>query len=517
MPALWNANLPGGAYRNPILYADYSDPDIICVGDDFYMVASSFTYLPGVPLLHSKDLVNWEIINYCVQSLPFAHYDVPQHGSGTWAPAIRYHEGTFYVFIPLPDEGIFVATATDPYGAWDIHCLQEAKGWIDPCPFWDDDGKAYMVFAYARSRCGIKHRLSICEIDTHAKRVLSQPELVFDGELTNPTMEGPKLYKRNGYYYIFAPAGGVATGWQTVLRAKNIYGPYEYKIVMHQGNTKVNGPHQGGYVDLPNGKSYFLHFQDVGAMGRILHMQPMCWQADWPFIGTEQNGDAVGEPVGSWPAPLPAVASEYYIPTSDNFATEQLGLQWQWQANPNKSWYALAGNGLQLYCRTFGNSQGVVWQAPNVCTQILQAPSFTVTVTLALKQPQAGDFAAVGILGHAYSYAALAYGQGGYSLQLWKCDVLETEYNGTALETCLESLPLEGEQLVLRITMRQDNSYTYEYAADSKAFAEIPGLYTATPCSWTGAKFFLFAGNKQEENTNGYAQYTSVEFASMVD
>ena len=194
-------------YRNPIIHADYSDPDVICVGDDFYMVASSFTYIPGVPILHSKDLVHWHIINHAVRSLPFDKYREPSHGSGTWAPSIRYHEGTFYVFIPLVDEGIMVARSKDIYGEFELNMLTHTAGWIDPCPLWDDDGRAYMFFAYARSRCGLKHKLMMIEIDSECRKTIGKERLIFDGTQTAHTCEGPKAYKKDGMYYIFFPAG----------------------------------------------------------------------------------------------------------------------------------------------------------------------------------------------------------------------------------------------------------------------------------------------------------------------
>ena len=244
-----NTTENGQNYRNPVLYMDYSDPDVIRVGEDYYMVASSFTYLPGVPLLHSRDLIHWEQLAWCVKKLPFARYDLPAHGCGTWAPAIRYHDGMFYVFIPLPDEGIFVTTAKNPAGPWsELHCIKQACGWIDPCPFWDDDGNAYMAHAYAKSRCGIKHRIDVCRMAPDASRLLDDGVEVFNNELMHPTMEGPKFYKRNGWYYIFAPAGGVGTGWQVALRSRSPLGPYEQK------NRSASGqcPHQrppSGRVD----------------------------------------------------------------------------------------------------------------------------------------------------------------------------------------------------------------------------------------------------------------------------
>ena len=244
---VWVADKGDGTYKNPILHADYSDPDAIRVGDDFYLTASSFNTSPGLPILHSKDLVNWELINYVfLRQKPYDVFDKPQHGGGVWAASIRYHDGEFYIFYPDPDFGIYMTKAKNPAGAWSEPVLiKSGKGWIDPCPLWDDDGNAYLVSAFAGSRAGIKSILIVSKMNTDGTKLLDDGVLVFDGHENQPTIEGPKFYKRNGFYYIFAPAGGVPTGWQLILRSKNIYGHYEEKIVLAQGNTAINGPHQG--------------------------------------------------------------------------------------------------------------------------------------------------------------------------------------------------------------------------------------------------------------------------------
>ncbi|HRV56343.1 MAG TPA: glycoside hydrolase 43 family protein, partial [Mangrovimonas sp.] len=262
---VWVADQGDGTYKNPVLYADYSDPDVVRVGDDFYMTASSFTAVPGLPILHSKDLVNWELINHAVQEIvPIPVFNVPQHGNGIWAPSIRYHHDEFYIYWGDPDFGIYMVKTKNPYGDWEKPVLvMEGKGLIDPCPFWDEDGKAYLVHAYAGSRASVKSILVINKMNPEGTKVLDKGKVVFDGHDAHPTVEGPKFYKRSGYYYIFAPAGGVATGWQLVLRSKNIYGPYEEKVVLEQGSTNINGPHQGAWLDSPNGEDWFVHFQDV--------------------------------------------------------------------------------------------------------------------------------------------------------------------------------------------------------------------------------------------------------------
>ncbi len=466
-------------YQNPILYGDYSDPDVIRVGEDYYMVASSFTYLPGVPILHSRDLVHWEIINYGVKSLPFPRYDRPCHGSGTWAPSIRYQNGEFFLFIPLPDEGIFVARSRDIRGEFRLNCLVESKGWIDPCPFWDADGRAYMVFAYARSRCGIKHRLSLVEIDPDCTHLLGQPQVIFHEEEIAPTIEGPKLYAREGFYYIFAPAGGVATGWQMVLRSKNIWGPYEYRTVLSQGSTPVNGPHQGGWITDPTGGDWFLHFQDVGALGRITHLQPIVWEDGWVTMGNQ------GQPVPYWHLPV-AHQPHYKIATSDDFTGESLGLQWQWQANPDPDFYRLLQPGLALRCLP----ESCLWDAPNVLTQIPQYRDFSVTVRVHLQGAQPGDFTSLGILGQQYGYLALEMGK----LTLYRQD----------LPVC--QVPYEKGCVTLKVQV-ENGSFSFCWSQDSEHFVPIGQQFPLTAAVWTGAKICLWSGNKENAASNGCGIY----------
>ena len=485
-------------YRNPILYADYSDPDVIRVGRDYYMVASSFTYVPGVPILHSQDLVHWEIINYAVRQLPFPKYDLPAHGSGAWAPAIRYHKGEFFVFIPLVDEGIFVARSRDIRGEFQLNCLVKAKGWIDPCPLWDDDGKAYMVFAYARSRCGIKHRLSLVEMDSDCTRLLGEPQVIFHQEDIAPTIEGPKLYRRDGYYYIFAPAGGVATGWQMALRSRNIWGPYEYRTVLSQGDTQINGPHQGGWVTDTAGKDWFVHFQDVGALGRITHLQPINWEDGWPVMGDN------GRPVAEHPLPVEN-APRYEIATSDDFSGDTLGLQWQWQANPKPEYYAMLRPGLKLSCRANPSRENYLWYAPNALTQIPQYQDFRVTVEVTLHPEQPGDLAALGIIGHSCGYLALEEGW----LRLYQGDVLDKEQLGAARESLVCQIPYPGNKATLAVDVKGG---AFRFYAEGQPMADPMPLTCAT---WTGAKICLWSANRENRESGGFGEYQNFKEGAL--
>ncbi|RYE04898.1 MAG: glycosyl hydrolase 43 family protein, partial [Sphingobacteriales bacterium] len=328
-------------YKNPVLYADYSDPDAIRVGEDYYLISSSFDAVPGLPILHSKDLVNWRLIGHALKrQVPLKHFQKTQHGNGVWAPSIRYRKGEFYIYYPDPDFGIYLTKSKSITGPWsDPILVAEGEGLIDPCPLWDDNGQVYLAYAFAGSRAGIKSVIAVKELNTHGTAALDEGTIVYDGHEIDPTIEGPKFYKRNGYYYIFAPSGGVSTGWQLVLRSKNIYGPYERKVVMAQGKSTVNGPHQGAWVDTKGGEDWFLHFQDKEAYGRVVHLQPMKWVKDWPVIGVDEDGDGSGDPVMQYKKP--AVGKAYPLetpPESDEFNDNKMGLQWQWQSNPQANW-----------------------------------------------------------------------------------------------------------------------------------------------------------------------------------
>ncbi|MBC7913088.1 MAG: family 43 glycosylhydrolase, partial [Pyrinomonadaceae bacterium] len=407
---VWVADLGNGNFKNPVLNADYSDPDAVRVGDDYYLVASSFEDIPGLPILHSKDLVNWALIGHALKRQPpFEHFSIPRHGQGVWAPSIRYHNNEFYIYYPDPDFGIYLTKAKNAAGPWtDPILVKGGKGLIDPCPLWDENGKVYLVYAYAGSRAGIKSIMVVSELNTSGTKTLDEGVIVYDGHDTDPTIEGPKFYKRNGYYYIFAPAGGVATGWQLVLRSRNPYGPYERKIVMHQGNSTVNGPHQGAWVDTPSGEDWFLHFQDKGPYGRVVHLNPMKWVNNWPVIGVDTDGDGTGDPVLVYKKPN--VGKTYPIQTpaeSDEFNTIKLGLQWQWMANPKSTWaFMHAANGsLRLFTDKLPDSAKNLWGAPNVLLQKFMADEFMVTTKLKFTPNPNLENERVGLTVMGFSYA----------------------------------------------------------------------------------------------------------------
>lgn len=393
-----HGDLGNGRYRNPILFADYSDPDIIQVHGDYYLVASSFHFMPGVPVLESHDLVNWRIIGHVFSRLDISpDYSMlggTAYARGAWAPSIRYHHGLFYVYFPTPTEGIFMSTAKNPAGPWTrpIAVIAE-KGLEDPCPFWDDDGKAYLVHSRTGAGPLILHRMS-----ADGTRVLDAGKTIIDDPKRLPTLEGPKLYKRHGYYYIFAPYGGVGTGSQAVLRSKDIYGPYEIRTVLAQGNTNVNGPHQGGYVETPKGQGWFLHFQQRDGYGRIDYLEPVRWENDWPVIGEPIDGGTTGEPVLEWKKPdVGRVYPIEFPQTSDEFNSKELGLQWEWNHNPDDSLWSL--NERPGYLRLRAGFASDLLHAHNTLTEAMQDPEFKATISLSLNRMEDGEQAGLCLFG----------------------------------------------------------------------------------------------------------------------
>jgi beta-xylosidase len=487
---VWVSDRGDGTYTNPVIFADYSDPDVIRVGDDFYLTASSFSSMPGLPILRSQDLVNWTIIGHAFEVYPFEQFATPQPGCGVWAPSIRYHNGEFYIYFGDPDNGIFMTKAKSATGPWTpLVCVKQSKGWIDTCPFWDDDGKAYLIHAWARSRSGVNSILTLNQMSTDGTKLLDDGRMIVDGRNGKyPTLEGPKLYKRDGYYYIFAPVGGVTAGYQLVFRSKNIYGPYEGRNVMDQGRTPINGPHQGAWVELPSGESWFIHFQDRGAYGRVTHLQPMKWVDDWPVIGNDLNGTGKGEPVLAHKKPDVGKVHPVTVPqTSDEFGSPTLGLQWQWAANFRQEWYSLSARPgwLRLFAIPRPNGAKNLLGVPNVLLQKLPAPEFTVTTKFDLGHLAVGDTAGLVMVGGNYSFAAIARTGTGSRL-------VRVSGNDKAQDTREGVVPWTTNSIFLRVHVDPVASCQFSYSADGKQFSAFGGAFQAKPGGWVGARVGLF-------------------------
>ncbi len=491
---VWVSDQGDGTYRNPVLHADYSDPDVVRVGSDYFMTASSFNCIPGLPILHSKDLVNWQLIGHALhRQPPYDFFDKPQHGCGVWAPCLRVHNGEFWIFYPDPDFGIYMVKATNPAGPWsEPHLVAGGKGLIDPSPLWDDDGKAWLVYAFAGSRAGIKSVIMVDRMSPDGTYLYGQPVMVFDGSKDHPTVEGPKFSKRNGWYYIFAPAGGVTNGWQLVLRSRNVLGPYEEKTVMAQGRTNINGPHQGGWVNTASGEFWFLHFQDKGTYGRVVHLNPMRWVDDWPVIGEDKDGDGCGEPVVQWKKPN--TGQNYPVKTpleSDDFNGTGLGMQWQWHANPQITWGFPSGNlgFYRLNCIPKPEKFTNLWTVPNLLMQKFPAPEFAATTKLTFNARFDGEETGFLVMGLDYQYISLKREEG--RLRVKAVRAMQAD-RGTAEETLFSEDYHSGE-IWFRVEVAEGGICQFSFSADGTTFKPAGGKFQSRQGRWIGAKFGYFA------------------------
>lgn len=509
---VWVADQGNGTYKNPILHADYSDPDAIRVGDDYYMTASSFNCIPGLPILHSKDLVNWKLINYALQlQEPEEVYNQPQHGKGVWAPSIIHQDGEFRIYYPDPDYGIFMVKTKDPAGIWEKPVLVMAgKGMIDPSSFWDTDGKAYLAIGWAASRAGVNSLLTVYPMNTAGTKVIGKGKHVYDGHDHNHTVEGPKFYKRNGYYYLFAPAGGVATGWQLVMRSKHIYGPYEEKKVMEQGKTNINGPHQGALVQTQKGVDWFLHFQDKGSYGRVVHLQPVKWVNNWPVIGQDSDGDGVGEPVITYQKP--DVGRSYPIVTpaeSDEFNADAPGLQWQWHANEKLQWSAqIPETGyLRLFAYPVPKDAVNLWPVSNLLLQKFPADEFRATTKVKFNvewDVWQSKKAGLLVMGNDYAYLSISKDEQGYKVSQVIC---KNALTGGS-EVIIDEKRISSATAYLRTHVAAPNAdCTFSYSEDGTHFTPIGIVFKAQQDKWIGAKIGLFATSTPEVRIGSYADF----------
>ena len=552
---VWCPDNGDGTYTNPVINADYSDPDV-CVGpsgEDYYMTASSFQCTPGLPILHSRDLVNWTIVNHAIGNLYegdsklLEHFKTPQHGNGVWAPSIRYHDGQYYIYWGDPDNGVYMVKTVngDPAGEWTKpHCVIRGAGYIDTTPLWDDDGRCYMVNGWANSRTKYASVLTVREMSADGMRPIGQPVIVFDGNGTeNRTCEGPKFYKRDGWYWIMCPAGGVPEGFQLAMRSKSPYGPYEHKIVLAQGKTNINGPHQGGWVHTKYGEDWFLHFQDKEAYGRVVHLNPVDWSTGWPIMGKK------GEPVTTFRKPKASEelrakseklkvkgskvsgskpeailhSSLFTLHSSDEFNSSELGLQWQWHANYDEKFgTATAFGTYRIYTYKLSEGWKNFWEVPNMLLQKTPADEFTVTTKVRFTSKADGQFGGLIMMG--LDYSALVVKRVGKEFQLVQMTCLQADKGKPQTETVLATLKPTAEDkidykpgihediyLQLRVTNAQagaphggDPIVHFAYSLNGKKFTDCGEDFKMKQGKWIGAKFGYISAETDAKADRGW-------------
>ena len=475
-PGKWG-DQGNGTYINPILNADYSDPDVIRVRDKYYMIASDFHFL-GMQVLESSDMINWKLISQIYHHFDFPGWDNnQQYAGGSWAPSIRYHDNKFWVFFCTPKEGLFMSNAVNPSGPWSpLHLVKKVEKWEDPCPFWDEDGQAYL----GRSRHGagpiIIHKMS-----ADGTRLLDEGMTVYTG----PVAEGTKIFKKDGYYYLSIPEGGVGTGWQTILRSKNIYGPYEKKVVLEQGSTTINGPHQGAIVDTPDDQWAFFHFQHHHALGRVVHLQPMHWENDWPVIGVDFDRNGIGEPV--YVCQKPIESKTIFAPqTDDDFSTPNLSLQWQFNHNPTDHAWSLSAHPGSLTLKALKSSTFRL--ARNTLTQKIMGNISEATIAMDFTEIADGQRCGLACMGKENKVLGIKMEKGQKYLYI--------SNDTTEISTTF----LNGNQIYLRVSIDMLNQkFQYFYSTDNIRFIPYGTSFFIPFGFWKGARIALYCYNKEQE------------------
>ena len=377
---------------------------------------------------------------------------------------------------------------------------------IDATPLWDEDGKVYLIYAYAGSRSGVNSILVISELNAEGTEVVSDPVMVFDGnDGKNHTVEGPKLYKRNGYYYIFSLRQVV---WLTVgswcFARRTSMDLMSRKFVMVQGQTNINGPHQGGWVDTNTGESWFIHFQDKGAYGRVLHLNPMKWVNDWPVIGVDKDGDGCGDPVSRYRKPKTDKTYPIETPVeSDEFDTRKLGLQWEWHANyqdvfgftTNMGYARIYGHELSPHFKNF-------WEVSNLLMQKFPAEEFTATAKLKVSAKDDGQLSGLIIMGLDYSWIGVEKQGEKFLLKQAVCkDAEQGNLEQVSTLAVLEPsrkfeaglFPNYEREIYIRVHVDKGAYCRFSYSLDGRKFTEAGTLFKARQGKWIGAKVGMFS------------------------
>ncbi len=524
---VWSPDNGDGTYNNPVINADYSDPDV-CVGpsgEDYYMTASSFQCTPGLPILHSRDLVNWEIVGYALKSLYEGdcklteHYNKVQHGNGVWAPSIRYHQGEYYIYWGDPDHGVYMVKTKDPAGEWEKPvCVIRGKGYIDTTPLWDEDGRCYLVNGWANSRSKFASVLTVREMSADGTRAIGQPVIVFDGNGTeNRTCEGPKFYKRDGWYWIMCPAGGVPEGFQLAMRSKSPYGPYEARKVLQQGKTAINGPHQGAWVHTKYGEDWFLHFQDKEAYGRVMHLNPVDWTTGWPVMGRK------GEPVATYKKPKASSTMVVNPVESDEFNAPTIGRQWQWQANYDEKFGVPTAFGtMRIYTHKLDTDWKNLWPVPNMLLQKTPADEFTVTAKLRFTSKADGQMGGIIMMGHNYQALVVRREGKEFKLLILTCQdadrgkAQQEELVATLKPTAEDKIdykPGIHEDIYLRLQVSNAEAgvahggkplVSFAWSQNGKKFTPCGSQYEMKQGKWIGAKFGFVAVDTNPKTDRGW-------------
>lgn len=490
-----------GTYTNPVIAADFPDPDVIRVDSIYYMVTTTMFIFPGVTILKSYDLVNWEYCSNAVQRFDFSPcYNLDgcnRYSHGQWATSFRYHNGKFYLLFITLDEGGFLCTANKPEGPWSIKKLP--KGFYDPGLFFDDDGRIYVAHGY--------NEIYITELDTNFAPK-DKDVLVFTGNIRKG-LEGTHVYKINGYYYLYCTYGGL-DGFQVALRSKNIYGPYEQKIVIRDTTYGPNyGIHQGALIQTQTGEWWTILFVDSGPFGRFPSLQPVTWIDNWPIVGV--NGKAVTT------YRKPDVGKEYPIkilPTSDEFNDNYLNLQWGWNHNPDSTKWSLSERKGYLRLKT-AKVVDKLPQARNTLTQRIFAYYFDTLASIAttkieFAKMKNGDIAGLAVFQDPYAFIGVKKSNDKfYVVMINNGETIDSiEINSTSIYLRAYAIYGTGAaEYYGGYVSPSSGTATFAYSFDNKSFIKLGNTLKMkfNLKIFTGNKFCLF--NFATKELGGYVDF----------
>lgn len=500
--ATWSADNGNNTYSNPLLYGDWPDPDVIRVGDDYYFVSTSMHFVPGTPIAKSKDMINWEIVGYAVD-----RYDEDErynmvggqmYINGSWANTIRYHKGKFYVGFCTPygkntkDGNFSICVADNPKGPWKRTIFPEYL--YDPGLLFDDDGKVYIAHGQGT--------IYVTELNEDALSVKTPQKKVYYNP-KHPYLEGSHIYKINGIYYLLNSSSAVE---EVCLRSKSIYGPYEEKTIL-KDKTKTpyatHPPHQGGMVQLKDGSWWFIIMQDYGPIGRTPNLLPVTWVDDWPMLGVD------GKMPMTYKKPIITNSNRPTSPaTTDEFNSPVLGLQWQWNHNPDTSKYSLIDREGYLRMKT-GNKATELSVARNTLTQRIQGPNSTATVLMDVKNMEDGNTAGLTVFQKPYAYIAVK--QTGNQRKI-------IMYNASKIIDSTEVI--RGDLIWFRTKVSETGTADFFYSYDGEKYKSLGNTFLMQlGYPWTANRFGLFNFSTTDHGLNGYVDFNwfrfSVDFVAV--
>jgi beta-xylosidase len=517
-----------GRYENPILPADYSDPDAIRVGQDYYLISSTFQLAPGMVVLHSLDLVNWSTIGYAVPDLriigPELNWDrMARYNYGIYAGAIRYHAGLFWVyFTSYWGEGFFVSTARDPRGPWEVSQLLDGKGrplrvmkWDDPCPFWDDDGKAYL----AASKVAGAWYPHLFQMSLDGTRLLDADVEAMNREGPQPSGEGTviyrcdtseasKIYKINDYYYLFHNEVVDGTRVGMMKRARHLFGThadgsrgepgnpgtYEVRQIMRGRAPEDREPNQGALVQAESGLWYFLTHEGKGGYpdGRPVSLLPVTWVDDWPIPGLGADRDGVGGVLAG--SAVPVVGHEATTPQgSDDFDGPLLSPQWQWNHQPRDDFWSLTDRPGHLRLRAFRPLvPGDFFKAGNTLSQrTFGAEWVVITTKMDIQGMSQGQCAGLVHFNGGLDHARLSV--------VCRGETRAIVYQSAVPADRGIDLPNSQRAVWLRSRIDRDAKTTFEFSLDGHAFTPHGAVYELTWGNYRGDQVGLYTYNDRED------------------